>query len=613
MSGEVWGVGGVYGECAVGIQPHDDVAPPVRVVPFTFVLAPVAAAGLLAQPGGGDEDAGHAQEVGGLPGVDAGLGRLAVDVEGVAGFGVQLLDALGRGLQGGGRAQDPGAVGHDPLDREACLGGEQRMGGLLRVGDRRGHARVEAVLLVAADDVGGDALGVDQALQEGVGGEPVGAVDAGAGDLAARVQTGDGRTAPGVRTHASGGVVGGRGDRDGLGDRVDAVGAAGGEDRREAVLPHVGAEVPGVQVHMLGVLLLHAPHDALGDDVAGGELGQFVLAGHEAHAARVDQVGALAADRLRDERLLALGVRAEEQHGRVELDEFEVADLGAGAQRERHAVAGGDGGVGGRREDLAHAAGREDDGGGVDGSHAVVLALSHDVQGHTGGASVGVREEVQDERVLDRAQATRAYRLDEGAGDLGAGGVAARVGDAAAVVAALAGQLQAALFGLVEVGAGLDQPPYGVGALGDEDADGVLVAQARARHQGVVEVLLGGVALAQGRGYPALGPAGGAVVEAGLGDDDGAQPGGVAAQGRGESGDSGADDHDVGGDGPAGCGRVQTYACAGACAGHEAAPKVRGMLSISRVAPTRAATARTASPVWSSGISVKSDGSTSAR
>ncbi len=299
----------------------------------------------------------------------------------------------------------------------------------------------------------------------------------------------------------------------------------------------------------------------------------------------------------------------EEQHGRVELHEFEVADLGARAQGERDAVAGGDGGVGGRREDLAHAAGREDHGGRVDGSHAVVLALSHDVQGHTRGASVGVREEVQDERVLDGAQAARAYRLDEGPGDLGAGGVAARVGDAAAVVAALPGQLQAALFGLVEVGAGLDEPAYGVGALGDEDADGLLVAQARARHQRVVEVLLGGVALAQGRGYAALGPAGGAVVEAGLGDDDGAQAGGVAAQGRGESGDSGADDHDVGGDGPAGCGRVQTYACAG----HEAAPKVRGMLSISRVVPTRAATARTASPVWSSGISVKSDGSTSAR
>src|SRR5690606_21655719 len=53
-----------------------------------------------------------------------------------------------------------------------------------------------------------------------------------------------------------------------------------------------------------------------------------------------------------------------------------------------------------------------------------------------------------------------------------------------------------------------------------------------------------------------------------------------------------------------------------ACAGHEAAPnvpKVRGMLSISRVDPTRAATASTASPVKSSPMPVKSAGSTRAR
>ena len=115
----------------------------------------------------------------------------------------------------------------------------------------------------------------------------------------------------------------------------------------------------------------------------------------------------------------------------------------------------------------------------------------------------------------------RAYRLDEGAGDLGAGRVAARVRDAAAVVAALAGQLDLAGVGVgVEAGAGGDQPAYGVGALGDEGADGLLVAQARARDEGVVEVLLGGVALAERGGDAALRPARGAVVEAGLGDDD---------------------------------------------------------------------------------------------
>ncbi len=400
----------------------------------------------------------------------------------------------------------------------------------------------------------------------------------------------------------------GRGDGDGLGDRVDAVGAAGGQDRREAVLPHVRAEVPGVEVHVIGAPLLHAARDALGDDVAGRQLGQLVLTDHEAHAVGVHQMRALAPHRLGDQRLLALGVGAEEEHGGVELHELQVGDLGARAQGERDAVAGGDGRIGGRGEDLAHAAGGEDHRGGVDGPDAVVLALSHDVQGDTGGAALGVGEEVEDQGVLHGRDVTRAYRLDEGAGDLRAGRVAARVDDAAAVVAALAGQLYGALGPGVEVGAGLDEAAHGAGTLRDESAHGLLVAEAHARHEGVVQVLSGGVALAERRGDPALRPARGTVVQAGLGHHDRPQTGGGAAQGGGQSGHSGADDHDIGVQGPAGRGGVQPYSGGT----HMAAPKVSGMLSISRVEPTLAATARTASPVWPGRTSVKSAGSTSA-
>lgn len=311
---------------------------------------------------------------------------------------------------------------------------------------------------MARGDVVRDALGVDQALQEGVGGEAVRAVDAGAGDLSARVQAGNRRAAPEVRADASGGVVRGGRHGDGLGDRVDAVGAAGGEDRGEPGLPHLGAEVPGVQIHVLGAQLLHAARDALGDDVARRELGQLVLADHEADPVGVDEVGTLTAYGLGDQRLLALRVRAEEEHRRVELHELQVGDLRARAQGERDAVAGGDGRIGRGGEDLAHAAGREDHGGRERGADAVVLALPHDVQGDTRRAPVGVREEVEDQGVLDGPDATRAYRLDEGAGDLGAGGVAARVRDAAAVVAALPGEREGAVGRLVEVGAGRDEP-----------------------------------------------------------------------------------------------------------------------------------------------------------
>lgn len=342
-----------------------------------------------------------------------------------------------------------------------------------------------------------------------------------------------------------------------------------------------------------------------------------MLADHEAGARRVDEVGALAPYRLGDQGLLALGAGPQEEDRGVELDEFEVGDLRSGAQGECHTVARGDRGVGRRGEDLAHASGREDDGGRADRADSVVLALAHDVQGDACRTALGVRQQVQDQSVLDRTESRRPDRIDQCAGDLRARGVAARVGDAAAVVAAFAGELEVALGGGVEVGAGGDQPSYGVGAFGDQGADRVRVAESGPRDQRVVQVLLGGVALAERGRDAALGPAGGAVVQVGLGDDDGAQTGCRAAQGGGEACHTGADNHDVGVDRPAGGRCVQAYAGrgSGSCCGrvHGVPPKVSGMLSMRRVVPTLAATARIASPVWSSGASVKSDGSIRAR
>lgn len=181
---------------------------------------------------------------------------------------------------------------------------------------------------------------------------------------------------------------------------------------------------------MLGAVQLHLAGDGLGDDVARGELGQFVLPEHEAGAVCVDEMGALAPYRFRDERLLALGTGAEEEDRGVELDELEVRDLRACPQRECHAVAGGDRRVGGGGEDLAHAAGGEDDRGGVDRADPVVLALAHDVQADARGAAFGVGEQVEHEGVLDGVQGCFADRFDQGAGDLRARRVAARVGDA---------------------------------------------------------------------------------------------------------------------------------------------------------------------------------------
>ena len=92
--------------------------------------------------------------------------------------------------------------------------------------------------------------------------------------------------------------------------------------------------------------------------------------------------------------------------------------------------------------------------------------------------------------------------------DLRAGGVAAGVRDPVAVVAALAGQRQLAGGGVVEVGAERDQLADRVGALGDQHPDGLRVAGAGAGDEGVVLVLLGGVARAERGGDAALRPLG---------------------------------------------------------------------------------------------------------
>ena len=79
---------------------------------------------------------------------------------------------------------------------------------------------------------------------------------------------------------------------------------------------------------------------------------------------RVAQEGAVPAERLGQERA---GHRRVVQGGRVELDELDVGDGDAGAQCHRHPVAGRLGGVGGHGEELAGAAGGEDDVVGPDG------------------------------------------------------------------------------------------------------------------------------------------------------------------------------------------------------------------------------------------------------
>ena len=116
------------------------------------------------------------------------------------------------------------------------------------------------------------------------------------------------------------------------------------------------------------------------------------------------------------------------------------------------------------------------------------------------------------------AAAVSPHRLDQRPLDLGAGGRAAGVHHPRHRVPALPGQGQPARGVEVEHRAQGDQVLHPAGALVDEDAHGVDVAQAGAGGQGVGQVEVGGVGVAAQHGGDApLGPAGGGLVEVGLG------------------------------------------------------------------------------------------------
>ena len=133
----------------------------------------------------------------------------------------------------------------------------------------------------------------------------------------------------------------------------------------------------------------------------GREVGLRVHALHEPDPVAVHEEGALAADRLGDQRLLPGAALPEPEHRRVELHELEVGDDRARAQGHGHPVAGRDRRVGRGGVHLAEAARGQHHRTGVRRADPVDLALADDVQGHATDPAALVLEQVHDEGVLD--------------------------------------------------------------------------------------------------------------------------------------------------------------------------------------------------------------------
>ena len=294
------------------------------------------------------------------------------------------------------------------------------------------------------------------------------------------------------------------------------------------------------------VVLVRAGAAALADLVGHGA-GHDVARGEVLDGRRVALHEALAVGVAQDRALAARGLGEQDaeagQPGRVELEELHVLERQALAPDDPDAVAGEGVRVGGGLEDLAEAAGREDDRLGLEDVQFAGRELVGDDPGRLGDPVDLGHHQVEHVVLVEEVDAVLDAVLEQRLQDHVAGAVG-RVAGAAhrrlAVVAGVAAEaalVDLALRRAVERQAHLLEVEDRVDGLLREDLGGILVDQVVAALDGVEGVPLPVVFLdvREGRGHAALRRAGvraggvelgdhrGAGVRAGL--DRGAHPG----------------------------------------------------------------------------------------
>ncbi len=307
---------------------------------------------------------------------------------------LQNLPHLAQGrLQPLLRADDEAMLAHDPL-HPGPQGGKVQL--QRRPHGEGGHQflRAQVGSFKRLIDMLRGASAEDQALQHGVGGQPVGPVDAGGGRLAAGVEPRHRRTGVQVRLHAAHHVVVDGADGDIVVGDVDPVLQALGVDGGKALGKLLLRLMGDVDEDMALAALAHLVVDAPGHDIPGCQLGQLVLAHHEPLAFGVFQKPALAPDGFGDEECPSLALRRPEARG-VELDELHPPQLRPGPDGRRQPVAGGYGGVGAGGEDLPDAAGTQHQ---MAGSHSLIFPVL--VLHKKAGDALVVGEHVHEEGVV---------------------------------------------------------------------------------------------------------------------------------------------------------------------------------------------------------------------
>ena len=254
---------------------------------------------------------------------------------------VAIAAASGRGRRPAApsrSASRSGPARRQTASRVASVGGSNRQP------PRLGAARGRRLLRAPPRRRGAE----DEALAERVRGEPVGAVQAGAGALADRVEPGQRGAAVEVDRDPAHHVVGGRGDRDrlaarveaGLGERGEDVGEAGRVERRAGRASPPRSPSASSRSRIAAVTASRGASSSVKRSPAASS--------RVAPSPRIASVI----------RSPSAGAR-QRQGGRVELAELEVGELGAGGCGQHRPGADRPPGVGRPAPERRGAAGRE--------------------------------------------------------------------------------------------------------------------------------------------------------------------------------------------------------------------------------------------------------------